>query len=1054
MPQKPTESLERDQRLQDVVLAYLQAVDAGQKPDQIQLVARHPDLEADLRAFFSGQHKIQAEIAPLRGVLNSKSSPPFSKRAFGNYVLLKEIGHGGMGIVYKAQQISPRRIVALKMVRAGQLASPEDVRRFRAEAETAASLDHPNIVPIYEVGECEGQHYFTMKRIEGGSLAKHLGLFTHSHRASARLLGKVARAIHHGHQRGILHRDLKPANILLDARGRPHVTDFGLAKRVEGDASLTQTGVLVGTPSYMSPEQAAGKKDLTIAVDVYGLGAILYELLTGRPPFHAPSVLETVRQVLEKEPARPRSWNPRLDQDLETICLKCLEKEPRKRYRSAEEVADRLQWFLERKPIPDRRITGAERLWRWCRRNPILATTGCLASVAIIAVVSLSVSFAIHSYHAAQNEIQAATDLREKHGKTLAALEDVKNALEDVRIERRRAQDRLVEIEVAEGVRLMDEGDLLGSLPWFVKALKEEQGGPERERIHLMRVGAVWRQCPRLVQFWLHDGPVAHAEFSPDGKRVVTASYDWTARVWDIASGQPVTAPLRHKGDVRHASFSRDGRRVVTASGDGSARVWDAQSGQPVTEPLKHNAAVWHATFSPDGKRVVTASTDQTARVWDAESGQPVIAPLKHNGEVWHAAFSPDGLRAVTASMDQTARVWNSLNEQPAAAILKHSGETRRSFFSPDGRLVITASMDQTARVWDAQTGQPVTPPLKHNGAVWHAAFSPDGKRVVTASWDHTARVWDAQTGQPVTPPLKHNGADNSAVWYAAFSPDGRRVVTASLDQTARIWDAQTGELVLVPLKHNGGVWHAAFSPDGRRVVTACGNHTARIWDVQSGQPIGTPMSHNGNVPHAAFSPNGGHVVTVSRDRTARVWDAQSGRPITAPLKHNGDVEYACFSSDGRRVVTASKDYTARVWDAQNGQPITPPLKHKAEVVYAAFSPDDRLVITTSWDYTARVWDAQSGQPVIPPLKHNGRVLHAAFSPDGRRAVTASADQTAQVWDIFSGGRLSGDLSLLAELVSDEHINANLPAPKPRLMAESWQTLHSKYPVHFSLSTK
>jgi serine/threonine-protein kinase len=397
MPTEQIDSLERDQRLQDVVLAYLKAVDTGQMPDQQELLARHPELAADLRAFFSGQQKIQAGMAPLRGVLEPESSPPFLRRFFGDYELLKEIGHGGMGIVYAARQSRPKRIVALKMIRAGQLASPEDVRRFRSEAEIAATLDHPNIVPIYEVGERDGQHYFTMKRIQGGSLSKHLRLFTSSPRASARLVAKVARAVHHAHQRGILHRDLKPANILLDARGRPHVTDFGLAKRVEGGTVLTQTGVLVGTISNMAPEQAAGKKQLTTAVDVYGVGTILYELLTGLLPFSAPTLVETLRLVLDKEPPRPATLNPRLDRDLETICLKCLEKDPVKRYASAEALAEDLEYWLAGEPIEGRRSRVWERALKWVKRRPAAAALVAVTSVALFVGIGLMAALWVYA---------------------------------------------------------------------------------------------------------------------------------------------------------------------------------------------------------------------------------------------------------------------------------------------------------------------------------------------------------------------------------------------------------------------------------------------------------------------------------------------------------------------------------------------------------------------------------------------------------------------------------------------------------------------------------
>jgi WD40 repeat protein len=402
------------------------------------------------------------------------------------------------------------------------------------------------------------------------------------------------------------------------------------------------------------------------------------------------------------------------------------------------------------------------------------------------------------------------------------------------------------------------------AMPYLMAARRSGEKG----ELLRMLIGTATRFLP-LIPILEHDAAVSSAAFSADGSRVVTASSDHTARVWDAATGKPLGPSFRHQEGVNSAAFNRDGSRVVTASSDRTAQVWDAVTGKPLGPPLQHQGAVWKAAFSPDGSRVVTASDDKTARIWDAATGQPLGVPLQHQGVVWSVAFSPDGTR------------------------------------------VITASWDKTARVWDATTGNPLTAALEHQDRVSSAAFSPDSTRIVTASWDATARVWDTATGKPLATPLQHQLVVRSAV----FSPDGTRIVTASSDRTAQIWDAATGKPLGPRLTHPGSVRSAAFSPDGTHVVTASWDKTARVWDAATGKPIGTPLEHQGAVNSAAFSPDGTRIVTTSDDNTARVWDATTGRPLVPPFQHQAAVYSAAFSPDGMRIITASDDNTARIWE-------------------------------------------------------------------------------------------------------------------------------------------
>ena len=564
-----------------------------------------------------------------------------------------------------------------------------------------------------------------------------------------------------------------------------------------------------------------------------------------------------------------------------------------------------------------------------------------------------------------------------------------------------------------------------------------------------------------------HRAWVDTASFSPDGKHVVTASDDHTARIWDAATGTQLAVLRGHKNWVRFASFSPVGGRIVTASWDKTARIWDARTGKELRKLLLPFAAT-RAAFSPDGARVVTIGTGSRAFVWDVRTGRRLAVLRGHGDWVSSASFSPDGKRIVTSSWDRTARVWNARTGAQLSVLRGHRKGVRRAAYSPDGKLIVTAGYDRTARVWDAATGTQLATLRGDTDYVTTAVFSKDGRRVATASADGTARVWTV-TGRLVAVMRGHRGRVNTV----AFSPDGRWLVTAGEDQTARVWDAtRTAPPRMTLLGHTDWVDSAVFSPDGTRIVTASDDGTARVWDATAGRPGLTLRGHKGevahvafssdgrlvlttgvdatarvfeaatgrhvatlgkpyplspwlrrwiakklatfNVPprniaamvlglHAAFSPDGSSVVTGGWDGVAGVWQARGGSPAAVLRRSSAGIEDVAFSRDGTLIAGAGDDRTARVWDARTGRELHVLRGHTGDVLVVAFSPDGSRIVTAGRDFTARLWDTETGRALHVLRGHTGTVRTAVFSPDGRRVVTGSDDDDARVWDVRSG---------------------------------------------------
>jgi WD40 repeat protein len=946
---------------------------------------------------------LSAEPAP------AASPSPEWPRLFANYELLGEVARGGMGVVYKARLLGTERVVALKMVLAGDFAAPGAVERFRAEARAAANLDHPGVVPIYDIGEAGGRPYYTMPLVEGGSLQQLVARGPLPPKGAARLVRQLAEAVQYAHERGVIHRDLKPANVLLQpgrtgegygpGRSVPRLTDFGLARAVEGEASgLTASWQLVGTPAYMSPEQAAGKAGkVGPPSDVYGLGAILYCLVTGRPPFQAASHHETLRHVREEEPAPPQRLNPQVTPDLETVCLKCLAKEPHKRYPTAKALAEDLARFEDGRPVLARPVGRVERCWRWCRRNPALAAALAAAAASLVGGAAGAMAFAVQAGRSEGRALAGEQAALTEKGRADREADDARRARDDAK---REAEEARRQRDIADRMTYLAQ---IGRADAELRAGAADSAGLVLDRtrwdLRGWEYGYLRRQTegtPLILRS--PGGLLTSVTWSPHGSWLATGSADGTARVWEAATGRE-RLTVRHGRRLGAVAWSPAGGRFATV-GDGVVRVWDARTAQAALE-LK-GASAQAIAWGPDGSRLATASLDGTVRIWDSATGRELLTVRGGPGGIQDGpaviqtasvTWSPDGSRLAATAPDATVRVWDVGTGQELLRLRGPAGRVRRVAWSPDGSRLATTSRDPAAQLWDARTGQEVLRLRGHRDFIMALAWAPDGSQLATSSADDTVRVWDARTGQEVPGLRRHM----DLVRALAYSPDGSRIATASYDGAVRVWPTRPAQEALVFPGKVGPVISASWSADLSRVAMALGDGTTRVWDTRTGQQA-LKLEGHGLMTAVAWSPDGARLAAGSAGGTAVVWDARTGKEALALTGHNHGVTAVVFSPDGRRLATGSLggDGTTRVWDARTGRQ---ELVLKTDGLNpTAWSPDGSRLATGP-----KIWDARTGQPALELTGHDRGGVSLCWSPDGSRLAGGAASTAARIWDAANG---------------------------------------------------
>ena len=1043
----------------------------GESPDFEALCAAHPHRETALRILALGVDEAaagatEAEIDPaqsfaheIQGQLHASSEAPLiGSLIAGRFQCLREIGRGGMGVVYEVWDETVGRPLAMKVLR------PRDsVGRFRREAGVTARLAHPGVVGVQEFGtDGAGSTFFTMDLVEGWSFDQ-ICRWTREGREewtvarSVDILRRVCDTLAYAHSRGVIHRDLKPTNVMVGSFGETYVMDWGLARvsrseehssrrdpkvDTNSEASLrdpdvTLAGTVMGTPAFMPPEQAAGDVDVVDErSDVYAVGALLYTLLTGRRPYFDSeskrSSREIVGDVLRGPPESVSTIDPAAPPELVAICEKAMARQSTGRYESMEALREDLRAFLENRVVSAHRTGALAEFRKWVVRNRAVAYLSFLSlSLAALGLVAFTVWAEL-----ARREIATERDDKDRAlnaeqialGEKAAAYERAEGlrvaAQSRIQLDKDPGFALLLALEadsrapgaVSESalhaalIRLREEKTLLG----HSEVVKDGDFSADGTRVVTTsedKTLRVWSVADglELQRVFGHDHFINTVRFHPDDTRIVSSSWDSTVRTWDVASGAQLEVLSCGRGGVYHANYSPNGRRIVAACRDGQVRVFEADDGALVATGEGHRSFVQHASFSADSTRIVSASADRSARIWDGESGRILAVLNGHESFVQHARFGRRDELVVTASADGTARIWNAFDGQQRAVLVGHLGSVIRAEFDASGRRVLTGSADGTARVWDADTGDTLAVLAGHGSALLGSEFSPDGRSVLTASYDRTARIWDAASGSE----LARLGGHSALVTFARFDPSGRRALTGAWDHSARLWNADVTDArrrLTSPWKR-GGVFGRPmdFSRDRRLALVRGTGLSVEVRDAASADLIVRLQGHSATIHDGRFDPTGTRVVTASLDNTARVWNLPGGESHVL-RGHRGEVVYAEFDPAGERVITSSRDSDARVWDAVSGETLAVLEAPRDGCCRASvFDPTgERAAMVTDFGI-ACVYDlGESGARVATPrvvgrFRHSAWFHGAALSHGGTLLLAAANDDSMRVWNVTDG---------------------------------------------------
>jgi WD40 repeat protein len=985
-------------------------------------------------------------------------------KELGRFRLQRVLGGGGLGVVYLAEDLRLCRPVALKIPRPAALFTPGLRQRFLREAQATARLSHPHILPVFESGEVGPFCFLVEAYCAGGSLADWLAQRTTPLSApwAALLLSALAGAVQHAHEHGVLHRDLKPANIFLEPLGhngpclwegfpfRPRIGDFGLAKFLDlmeeelppAAEDMTDAGpilsslALLGTPAYMAPEQARNRlAEIGVATDVYGLGALLYELLTGRPPLQG-DTQEILRRIELEEPLPVRQVRPEVPRDLEAICHKCLAKSPSGRYASVQSLAEDLRRFLVGEAISARPVGVVERAWKGIRRRPTVAALAGVATAALLCLIAWGAWYAV------------------RLGEHNVILQEALHRAEMVE-HRLQEENHAIEIKLAGTMVGKDPSGLLGEL------LNGLQLAPEQNDLRSFAWYYLWNIAQRDARLRGHSSEVEAVAISSDGTLCASADHDGTLRLWDLGTGSSLAEWKGHRATIGCVAFTRDGRNLVTAATGlaGEVIVWDVATRAEVARlkathkdrklhvavapnrdliayadmgtgtldlgiwnwrtgqnmRLTHRAALSISTmqFSPDaGTLAVVDHSPPTIVCWDLATGRKRISWPAHQKFIPTLCFSPDGMVLATGSLDGSLKIWDPVRGQ-AVVHRKLHDRVRKVMFSSDGKLLAIATDPttphaETVTLWNMPACEPRPESLKPGFTINDLAFTPDGQTIAVACVDRHVHLWRPFVAEPVST-LAVRGTKEA--WSVAFAPDSQTLAVGYDDEaghdreTLKLWDVRTGTERANLRGHQAMVSETVFVGDGRTLASAGYDTVVKVWDTQTRKLLATLSGHTEPLTCLAASPDGQLLASAGKDKIVKLWDLAAGTERTTFPGGARRFHRVAFAPDGQSVAAADEGGALRLWDTRTGRSLGV-LQDWARIMALAYAPDGRTITTGNGDGAVRVWDLADKRPLRQLLGHRGEVRAIAYAPDGKTLATGGDDRTVRLWQASTGREL------------------------------------------------